>query len=80
MTFEIEKNIDVTPIGRTRKYPRAEMTVGDSFFVPCENDELRRVLNSVRSSGHNFCACHRPDCTVAARTQLDGIRFWLIQK
>jgi hypothetical protein len=37
--FKIEKGI---PLPES-KYPFAEMEVGDSFFVPCESKEARRV-------------------------------------
>jgi hypothetical protein len=51
-------------LGRSRKYPFRDMSVGDSFFVelPVRNespefteDRLQRLLNTVRNSS-NYCA------------------------
>ena len=80
MSFKIEKNVDVPPHPTKTFYPWSEMVVGDSFLVRCESDDRKRALNAIRSAGHGFCTRNRPDCTIAARQQSDGVRVWLVQK
>lgn len=50
--FEIEDNIPVARIesGRRRIYPFDKLSVGQSFFVPCDGEKGDRTKGSVRSA------------------------------
>lgn len=75
--YEIQKDIPTPPRdqlgrGRTRRYPFAEMDVGDSFLVPD------------RSAGAIAQAIRRANTTLEGkrfgyRTVNDGVRVWRIE-
>ena len=80
--FEIEKGIPIHNNGRhgpPGMYPFEEMEVGDSFFVPAGEIELRQMLKRVRVaccrgkliSGHKFCSHSVP--------AENGIRVWRVE-
>lgn len=88
MKYNIEKNVpapnEYDYNGRRRLYPLAEMEIGDSFFVPFnENEDIsnKKLANSIlgcaRRSRHN-------GKKFVIRTQknslgVNGVRCWRIK-
>ena len=78
MTFEIEKEIPIPPLRREdRKYPFADMDVGDSFFIRFSVEARKKNQSKIgaaiggysrRNSGKKF----------SARCVDGGIRVWRI--
>lgn len=62
-------------------FPWIRMTIGDSFFIPCEEGaDLVRLMNRITGSG---CGRVGPGC-VSARATFEGgkigVRAWLIDR
>jgi hypothetical protein len=81
--YEIEKNIPI--IGcrwkRERKYPFLEMEVGDSFFVPLKEKEIKRKRNAIMSAAHHYR--NRKFLSRIISSEKDaiiGLRFWRVKK
>lgn len=74
--FEIEKGIKIPEDGnrRNRKYPFREMDVGDSFFVPCTDEEYRKIQSTIKSATRKITP---NDFTV--RKVENGVRCWRIK-
>jgi len=73
--FEIEKNIPLVGRSASRKYPLAQLEIGDSFVIPCTTDKDLRSARQVAS-----CANQRyEDKKFASRTVDGGIRVWRIK-
>ena len=72
--FKIEKGIPAPP--ERLRYPFREMKVGDSFFVPCSDEEKRRVANRMRSSASK----RRGLGAFSLREVEGGVRAWKIEE
>ncbi len=73
--FKIEKGIEA-PKSRVGRYPWNEMEVGDSFLVPCRDDEKRVVqtkLCGASSNRRKFGERYR-----AAQAE-GGVRIWRVK-
>lgn len=74
MSFTVEKNIPIPAIhrsgGRTAKYPYAQMTAGDSFFVPEAECPPKTVQQSAAAYGR------RHKIVFESRRMDGGIRVW----
>ena len=72
--FQIEKGIEIP--ARTRntepKYPFKQMAVGDSFFVPCTEEDSKKVRNSISSSAWSAKVKH------VTRIAEGGLRVWRV--
>ena len=77
--YKIEKTI---PIPKTRKeknalYPLVEMDIGDSFFVPCTDEERMKVTASIRNTSLRY----RSDKDrFSIRYVQNGVRVWKVKK
>jgi len=73
--MDIEKEVPAPDVtgrkGPPRKYPFADMEIGDSVFVEGENSQGRAAL-AARAHG-NF-----KQKKFAARTQEGGVRIWRV--
>lgn len=59
---------------KKNKYPFDEMDIGDSFFVPFEEDVPNKsILNRVRNA---MTAEYAKDFKFIARQMNDGVRVW----
>jgi hypothetical protein len=70
--YQIEKGIPVPNLGRKRKYPFAEMEIGDSFLVPMGDG---KNVNSLRISIRNLARFLAPK-RFAISIQEGGLRVW----
>lgn len=83
MSFSIEKNIPL-PMHydrTTRKYPFDQMSVGDSFLVPCEDRpaETAATLNRLRQAARAYRNRHdKKDQRFNCRTLNRGVRCWRV--
>lgn len=89
MTFEIERGVQIPVVsgrsGQRVQYPFASMSIGDSFFVPCESD--KKALASLRSRILHAASVHRDDqqADFAATTRIvekdgrRGVRVWRVE-
>lgn len=75
--FEISSDI---PPPKRAKYPWDEMEPGDSFLVPCADEDKRRVQMSMNSAASSWCKNNRPDLMHATSQVEDGVRIWLLPK
>lgn len=74
--FRIEKNI---PIPRRQQgmpcpYPFLDMSVGDSFFVPCEN--AKRTMGIIDKAKRRFIQMTPGGYRFSCRTVQGGVRCW----
>lgn len=77
--YEIEKGIDYPENWCARKYPFAEMEIGDSFLVPIEeikNRSAEYVRNSILGSARQK---RMPGKKFRTRKLEEGIRVWRIE-
>lgn len=79
-TYKIERGIPLPT--KVSRYPFAEMTPGDSFFIPVHKGTLRSANNAVRSAWKMHkqkagLAQYRITCREFDGAQ-KGIRVWLI--
>ena len=78
--FTIDKGVPITTVQRgkaafgTGKYPFRDMEVGDSFFIPCPNEERRKMSSRVVSSARPL----KPGVEIVTRFVEGGIRCWRI--
>jgi hypothetical protein len=80
--FVIEKNIPVPEnvrTGRRSTYPLSDMQVGDSFLVPFDLDDHKKVTQRVHSAASQF----RRRVTdsqrqFVVREETTGVRVWRI--
>ena len=76
---KIDKNIPV-PISTTRKYPFADMQIGDSFFVALEDDN--KTTHSIAASLHSSVKTIKKvikDFKITVRSVESGVRCWRVQ-
>lgn len=75
--FAIEKNIPQPKYtgGRKAKYPWKDMEVGDSFFVPCPEDERSKRRSSICASGISALGKSKVSTAIVD----GGIRVWRIK-
>jgi len=73
MQIEVDKSVPLPEpkLGRPKKYPFAEMEVGDSFFVPQEK------VRSASKSASMYKAAHGGDFT--RRSVEGGVRIWRVE-
>ena len=74
MTYMIDSNIPV-PVGKLtgRKYPFAEMQVGDSFFAPVSMAKIRNAL-----AHHKMGTGVRFAVRTVTENGVDGARCWRV--
>jgi len=72
--FQIEKGIEIPVLTRNTepKYPFKSMEIGDSFFVPCTEDDAKKVRNSISSSARSAKVKH------VTRIAEGGLRVWRV--
>ena len=80
-TFLIEKNIPIpryrsTNSGYTGMYPFDKMVKGDSFFVPCSQDNFQRTQCNLWSSASYFRKHYNKGFRGSCRTTTGGVRYW----
>lgn len=80
MSYEIEKGVEPPRVGKKQKYPWSKMSVGDSFFVPCEGDTRRVVANNTSNAGRIWTRANKPDCRISSHQVDGGVRVWLIKR
>lgn len=73
--YEIEKGIEPPKgqMGRRRSYPFPDMEIGDSFFVPFEEGDLK-VKAAVQAAATHYGKRH--GMKFATRSIEGGIRVW----
>jgi len=74
--IKIDKNIPF-PNGKSdRKYPLIEMEVGDSFFIPCKEEDEKRIRASIYTSArrNKLTTSHKRKYTT--RKVDGGLRTW----
>ena len=72
--FKVEKGI---PFPRVRlRYPFREMKVGDSFFMPCADEEKRRIARRLSSTTSN----PKNGGRFTVRRVEGGVRVWKIEE
>lgn len=76
MTYVIEKNMPVVGRAQPTPYPFKVMVVGDSFLVPCQSHERRRMREQVRYSARFWKLRNHPDWIFAVRQVPEGVRVW----
>ena len=76
--MEIEKNIPIPATdGRGgRKYPWAEMDIGDSFFVDECSKQKKAIIGTAAISWVKY---HKNDKKFTVRDYEGGIRVWRIK-
>jgi hypothetical protein len=81
--IQIEKGVAIpknTNSGRKRIYPLDEMSVGDSFYVACDENNLDKISRSVRNTAINYTK--RDTSAVGkkftVRNVEGGVRCWRI--
>ena len=82
--FQVEQGVSIPDstkkAGRKRIYPIREMEPWDSFFVPLNGRESRKVVASILGSAR---AARYPDRKYSVRTQtedfVEGIRVWRVK-
>ncbi len=83
MTYEIDNNIPMPKLSEKgiRKYPFAEMNVGDSFLIPyniSDKKEASKIRNSVRVAGIHFGTRNERDYKYNTAIVNEGIRVWRV--
>ena len=76
--FEIDKDIIMPESKVQTKYPFAEMEIGDSFFVPSE--ENPKIKHKIAASIHGSASAKKKkgfDITI--RVMPGGVRCWRIK-
>lgn len=84
--YKIDTNVPLpTPRGRPAAFPFpfADMQVGDSFFVPTAEGDLRKVRNRLASSIVRFRQKVDINAKFSTRVvdeeSVNGIRVWRVQ-
>ena len=87
--FDIERGVPLMEHSRRKraqlKFPLAELAVGDSFFIPIENEHNFGEREKVRSkvfAEHRILRFARPefeDTKIATRVVEGGLRVWRLQ-
>ena len=72
--FQIEDGIEIPALTRNTepKYPFKQMKVGQSFFVPCTEENAKKVRNSISSSARSAKVRH------VTRIAEGGLRVWRV--
>ncbi len=81
--YEIEKNISIIKcrMKRERKYPFPEMEIGDSFFVPSNEKEVKKKRNAVMAAAHYYQNRKFVSRIISSEKDIIiGIRFWRVKK
>ena len=76
MEIKIEKGVPLPSVGHDRrpsKYPIKDMQVGDSFFVPLEDDPI-----FTRARQTIYVSARRCGVKVAVRKKEAGLRVWRV--
>lgn len=76
--FKVEKGVPRPErSGNVARYPWAEMSDGDSFFVPYEPGRNRHIQSgNLLACGRGWFARRNIPCEIVARKEADGIRVW----
>ena len=75
--YKVEQGIPMPRQGSGRpKYPWRRLKVGQSFLVPCAEQDLGDLMNSLTRCGHSVGAT--TGFKFALRTIYGGIRVWRI--
>ena len=78
--FEIEKGVEMPPPRERcrleRTFPFSDMQVGDSFLVPCENDEkmLRKLQQQAMRTAQKYVK--KNGWKFTSRISIKGVRVW----
>lgn len=75
--FEIEKGVPAPPPRRFTVYPFATMEIEDSFFIPCEVDDIRTVERRVSAAAAQYR--RRTAAKFRTRREDDGVRIWRVE-
>lgn len=73
--YKIEKGIPIPTVGTRRKFPFAEMKIGDSFFI----SQIEGETNSVRSTACYY-ARRNPGYKFRVKRVEGGTRVWRVQQ
>lgn len=79
MEFKVE-NIGMPDISRRIKLPLDQLKVGESFAVPCKEDDIARVVGNVRGRVHRYQKSHDNKIKFSVTTSGGEIRVYCIQK
>jgi hypothetical protein len=72
--FEIQKDVPIPYPGMgKRKYPFADMEVGDSFLVEDKS------TNAMYRTAHGFMAKHQPNWKFSVRKVNGGTQVWRVK-
>jgi hypothetical protein len=75
--YKVESNIEAPSFRRGKKYPFADMAVGDSFLVP--NSEITDITyrqNSIRGSALSYGK--KNNAQFSTRRTEEGLRCWRV--
>lgn len=70
---QIDRGVPLSKARTKKKYPFAQMQVGDSFFF----EELTEV-ESAQASGKGYSKRHNPEFRMTRRKVEGGYRLWRI--
>lgn len=71
--YPIQKNV---PLRSKQAYPLDEMQAGDSFLVPCTDNQ---EINYIRAQIHALKK-KRPGMVISTRKEDYGLRVWVVKK
>lgn len=74
INMKIDKNVPMPKAKAKLKYPFNEMQVGDSFEVPCTEEERKSLQIKLASSSGMYGRKHGAKFTT--RQSDNGIRIW----
>lgn len=78
-TYKVDKGI---PMERKKhvfaRFPFDKMKIGDSFFVPKEDQNPEGVGASIYSAANSYNRFHGTKIRVSTRKQEGGVRVWRI--
>lgn len=77
-SFEVERGVPIPygagGSGRPPIYPFRQMSVGDSFFVPCERESRETIRRRLSAAKRNY----RPKSFITANED-NGVRVWRVK-
>lgn len=79
MKYELEDNV---PPPKDRRggnvvYPFGEMAVGQSFFIPCQDDQKPHLQTKLAGAARGFKLRHKTK--FAIRRVVGGVRVWRVE-
>lgn len=79
-TYKVQKGIPM-PGGKRNyaRFPLEHMLIGDSFYVPKQDQDPVRLVASIHSAVNSYNRTHGTFLKVATRQDEGGVRVWRIE-